>query len=512
MTFSAQEPELTLPSSYASLDLSLIEDVIDKLNSLKTAMKDTEAIITDQLTRVTCQHASVLNTQNTTIKLPVELLGIIFSHACDVTPPTISRRWWDESGIANNTVDHTRLSIELTCIHWRTVLHSTPNTWKNTVFSFPEDPSFRFIQQKLQMMFTQLQRSKSPKRRIFVDALYMDIENPEALGLLNHFGLIFVDEQLSIETLAIRTSQPLDWCTSWLFNKPPFPLLHTLCVEWNENIGQMDLDLSSATQLQVLILTYPLNSADPNITLSILCPYACNISELHLRGSISMVDAFQIITQNKGSLQELYWVAWSNPTSEVLPTQEPSSFPRLQKLILDIHTPELMLDIYTFPALETLIFRAHSMDYLDKARLPILRFLKTDRLNRSSLVDYLSENKHIEEICFHSLDEATLNGLIPLISPSGDDDGPSGSTPVAGDPLPNLAVIYVKNWVSSASIEELFAASRRRRRPFITFIADPTALNRRPKKGRKTPDILLEEYPDVFQHGSLPPRFCVDIW
>ncbi|KAF8312212.1 hypothetical protein DL93DRAFT_2229131 [Clavulina sp. PMI_390] len=501
-----QNDQNKVEAAAKSLDLSLIEAVIDRLTSIKTTMKNVEAIIINQLTRVTCQYSSVLNTQNTTIKLPVELLGTIFSHACDVTP-TISRKWWDESGISSNTVNHTRLSIELTCAHWRTVLHSTPDAWKNVIFASSELLTSDTPQSDVQMMFAQLQRSKSPKRHIFVDTFNMSDEALARIGLMDRLWHIFTHERSFMETLAIRAARPLDLCTSWLFNKPVFPLLRTLRVEWGQNRGPMVLDLSGATQLQTLILSHSINLDDHNITLSVLCPDARNISDLHFHGSISMVDAFRIIAQNAGTLQNLHWEACLYLTSDVFPNEKPLSFPKLQKLLLGVDRPDLLFDNHAFPSLETLIFGSPSTDRLNKDHLPMLRFLKLHYPDRSSLLNYLSENQHIEQICFYSFDEATLQGLIPLISRGGSDESSSFSAQGARDPLPNLEFIYTTKWDAVASIEKLLAACRRRRRPIIIIISTSPVIHTSSEGTEKPLDVLLQEYPDVLQHGPLPSRF-----
>ncbi|KAF8278343.1 hypothetical protein DL93DRAFT_1599382 [Clavulina sp. PMI_390] len=165
--------------------------------------------------------------------------------------------------------------------------------------------------------YHQLELSKQSPGRIFIDfSKWRARDGTEDHNTALNWSFIIKD-QLHLEALCIQTSKPSDPCTSWFYTTP-LPILlciRFLRVEWEILGDEVSTDLSGASQLQTLDLWLPYSSDGPPLSLS--CPQ--KLFELRLWGSISLVDAFRIITRSKETLQnligqaELLWIIACSP-------------------------------------------------------------------------------------------------------------------------------------------------------------------------------------------------------
>ncbi|KAF8312213.1 hypothetical protein DL93DRAFT_1325056 [Clavulina sp. PMI_390] len=492
----------------SSLDMSVIKNATQHQISFKDGMKDAPTTFNNRFIELEHQHTGASD-RSPAFKLPAELLGAIFSLACHAPFPTNCRFWRLGCETTHDRVNRTRMSIGLTSVHWRRVLVSTPSAWKNVVFTCPNPSSLgpaamdSACSSRTRMMRLQLERSKSSRHYIFIDAY-----NPRSRLVLKHLNqneCLIGDERLQLEALCIRALEPAGAWTSWLFTTPLIPFLRFLHINWEEPYGPRFLDLSGAPRLEALIVSFTWGR-DP---LSISCPHVQHLSQIRFNGSISIADAFYIIVKSRGTLQELGWECSDTPTSGMFPAPlAPCIFPKLRTLLFDMPDGKTLLDNTVFPVLETLWLGAWGKGYLAKHRFPLLPFLRNHRPDCVSFLEFISENSCIEQMCLSSLAQTTVDRLIPFISPptNHSDSAISVSTEAAiYDPLPNLRAVYATSGFEVVGIEGLITASRRRHRPFVTVVDDLILKYYISSDKKQELDRLLEIYPDLLRFGPVPP-------
>ncbi|KAF8312215.1 hypothetical protein DL93DRAFT_2082319 [Clavulina sp. PMI_390] len=491
-----------------SLDPPVPDDACEQLAHISPGAHE---ILQNRLIRVQCRRVWALNSLAPAVALPNELLAMIFSYACCARPSMASPRWWNESGITRNLVNHTRMSIALTCVHWREVLLSTPNAWQDAVFAHPDTPKDDPSRLKLllaahtRMMLLQLERSKRLPRHIFIDSNEDHTGRQELTSLLALIVQSIADKQLHIEELCIRTSNPSSLFTSWLCTVPPplLPNLRLLRIEWKEAQGPVLLDLRGATRLETL----DIRSSWWSMSLSLLL--SSPLSDIRLHHTMPMMDAFSAIIQNRATLER---VEWKNnnilQTDQLfLAAEERVSFPRL--LTLRLETPEVRVPLgkMELPALTALSLGSITHG-ADKHHLPSLRLLEVSHEDAPYLLQSLSDNSSIECISIDCLSESVINFLIQFLS-THDPGSPSSVAQDPSDVLPKLEIIHARSSASLIGIEGLAAASRSRHHPFVLSL-DDCIPNDFSEPEKKSLDRILQEYPLILQIGLLPAKY--DLW
>ncbi|KAF8310392.1 hypothetical protein DL93DRAFT_2169738 [Clavulina sp. PMI_390] len=458
-------------------DKTLLSSALQRVDALRTTTEEVLMAYDKEYEDLTTFHNRSENLLRPAVRLPFEILSIIFSFAC-WTPIM-----YDDMAVTNlvqsiTSSQRTRKSIGSTCAVWHQAMLTTPSVWSDLSAA----PILsRKTTKQLEPLPLMLQRSGT--HSLTFRAIYNSIsKSPEK----NHIDKIVAElegQWSRFERLSLHGSVPV--LSSKILTTPKsMPLLHSIYMMWKMG-DERTLDLTSASALRVLALVHPHTYTRPQPYLSIRLPPSPQLYELHLVGNITLPGAFHAIASCCEQLEVLTWSLRDTVDLPGFDRKEitsshslPIFFPRLRSLFVTGDPPLTLVtsEFMTMPSLSE--FRLEWTFNMEGRTIPELQFTKLRQFvttsHESDLTSFLKLHPGLEELCVRGGIRFLAEGL-SLQAEKPNPDSEAESAPIISKEvlLPNLRRVWIEptHWKNDEAIlQQLLTASKDRETPFTVCI------------------------------------------
>lgn len=357
------------------------------------------------------------------VALPTELLQIIFEIACMAPaqwPPFKERL--SRPTIHPNIMRKMRGAINLTCRRWRNIALASPSLWKTAVVQSQEGlaPGGRSAQHLYkvfpdnQLLSLEFERSHRSLLEFYVRL----ITSGDSAG---HWSSIWpLITRALPRVYSMEMQMTMGSGSLHIFREAlAIPHLNHLVLNWwHTSAESQSMDLTGATSLQTLSITFFSTSKSPGaareLRLKLPEPEACVVRRIRFQGPINTSDTRQAILSSAATLQSLDWAiserSIQNPDRSPLP--DGRHFEQLTSLRLEGTLPVIFTSTIDAPNVDQLTVYGIEDDILrhllgTSRRFPKLRYFETDLEDTEVPVGFLQAHTSLEAIAAQSLDSLT---------------------------------------------------------------------------------------------------------